>query len=243
MTAIKTWVKMPANSDFSIYNLPFGIFSAGRKKTRVGIAIGDQILDLYAVAELGHFDEIGAPKKVFDNDFLNDFIALGKPITNAVRLKVQKLLSDENSPIKELNGLFEKQSEATMHLPVRVGDYTDFYSSIEHATNVGMMFRDPEKALLPNWKHIPVGYHGRASSIVVSGTNIRRPKGQVVPKGSTTPVYQASGRLDFELEMAFIIGKKTELGQQVSTANAEDHIFGLALFNDWSARDLSLIHI
>lgn len=229
---------MPQNSDFSIYNLPFGIFSAGRKKARVGVAIGNQILDLYAVAELGHFDEIGVKKEVFDNEYLNDFIALGKPITNAVRLKVQQLLSDQNSPIKGNDGLFEKQADANMHLPVFVRDYTDFYSSIEHATNVGKMFRDPDNALLPNWKHIPVGYHGRASSIVVSGTDIHRPKGQVVPKDAKSPVCKASGRLDFELEMAFIVGKETELGESITTANAEDHIFGFVIFNDWSARDI-----
>lgn len=238
MSNLTSWVEVPSNSDFSIHNLPFGVFSAGRKKTRVGIAIGEQILDLYAVAELGHFDDLGVPKNVFDSEFLNDFISLGKPITNAVRIRVQKLLSDENSPIKNLAGVLEEQSDATMHLPVQVGDYTDFYSSIEHATNVGKMFRDPANALLPNWKHIPVGYHGRASSIIVSGTPIHRPKGQVMPKDATAPVCQASSRLDIELEMAFIIGKQTELGEPITTANAPDHIFGMVLFNDWSARDI-----
>ncbi len=238
MTNLTTWVDVPNESDFSIHNLPFGVFSAGRKKTRVGIAIGDLILDLYAVAELGCFDSLGVKKEVFDNEYLNDFIALGKPITNAVRLKVQELLSDSNSPLKGKDNVFEKQSDATMHMPVFVRDYTDFYSSIEHATNVGKMFRDPENALLPNWKHIPVGYHGRASSIVVSGTDIHRPKGQVLPKGSTEPVYKESALLDFELEMAFIIGKETALGEPITTENAEDHIFGFVIFNDWSARDL-----
>ncbi|MEX0361991.1 MAG: fumarylacetoacetase, partial [Allomuricauda sp.] len=134
--------------------------------------------------------------------------------------------------------LFVLQSEAQMHMPVYIGDYTDFYSSIEHATNVGMMFRDPENALLPNWRHIPVGYHGRASSIILSGEPIHRPKGQVLPKDASTPVFQASARLDFELEMAFITGKNTTLGESVSTAEAEDYIFGMVLFNDWSARDI-----
>ncbi|HFA48129.1 MAG TPA: fumarylacetoacetase [Bacteroidetes bacterium] len=238
MSNLSTWVSVPANSDFSIHNLPFGIFSAGRKKTRVGVAIGTQILDLYALAELGHFDGIGVAKKIFDNDYLNDFMALGKPVTKAVRERVQQLLSDENSPLKNAAGIFEKQSEATMHLPVKVRDYTDFYSSIEHATNVGKMFRDPENALLPNWKHLPVGYHGRASSIVVSGTDIRRPKGQIVPKGETQPIHAPCRLLDFELEMAFLISKPTSLGDTVSTADAEDHIFGFVLFNDWSARDI-----
>ena len=235
---LTSWVNVPANSDFTIHNLPFGIFSAGRKKTRLGVAIGEHILDLYAVAEAGHFDDLHISKKTFDNDYLNDFISLGKAVTNAVRLRVQKLLSDENSPLKNMEGILEKQSGATMHLPVKVGDYTDFYSSMEHATNLGKMFRDPDNALLPNWKHIPVGYHGRASSIIVSGTPVRRPAGQVMPKGATAPVFQPTSRLDIELEMAFIIGKKTELGRPVSAADAADHIFGMVLFNDWSARDI-----
>ena len=231
-------IDIPSNSDFSIHNIPFGIFSTGLKKTRVGVAIGDHILDLYAVAELGHFDDLNILKNVFDNEYLNDFIALGKSTTNAVRLRIQKLLSDENSLLKTATGIFEKQSDATMHLPVRIGDYTDFYSSIEHATNVGKMFRDPENALLPNWKHIPVGYHGRASSIIVSGESVQRPKGQVMPKGATQPVYKPSSRLDFELEVGFVVGKESSLRNQISTKEAEDYIFGLVLFNDWSARDI-----
>jgi fumarylacetoacetase len=151
---------------------------------------------------------------------------------------VQKLLVDKNSPLKEKPEILVSQADVQMHLPVHVGDYTDFYSSIEHATNVGKMFRDPENALLPNWKHIPVGYHGRASSIVVSGTPIKRPKGQVMPKDATEPVFKPSARLDFELEMGFITGKNTQLGDSVSTADADDYIFGLVLFNDWSARDI-----
>ncbi|MEP4881939.1 fumarylacetoacetase, partial [Maribacter dokdonensis] len=143
-----------------------------------------------------------------------------------------------NSPLKNHPEAFVQQKDATMHLPVQVGDYTDFYSSIEHATNVGKMFRDPENALLPNWRHIPVGYHGRASSIVVSGTNIHRPMGQVKTNEMETPVFQASGRLDFELEMGFIVGKTTQLGERIAVENASEHIFGLVLFNDWSARDI-----
>ncbi|MEL6719905.1 MAG: fumarylacetoacetase [Bacteroidota bacterium] len=231
-------INIPSNSDFSIHNIPFGIFSISQQSTRVGAAIGEYILDLYAVAELGHFDDLNAPKKVFGSDYLNDFIALGKPVTNAVRTRIQELIADENSPLRNIEGVFEKQSEATMHLPIQIGDYTDFYSSIEHATNVGKMFRDPENALLPNWRHLPVGYHGRASSIIVSGQNIHRPKGQVLPKGKSQPVYQASDRVDFELETAFIIGKDTVLGDCISTAEASDYIFGMVLFNDWSARDI-----
>ncbi|WP_422350169.1 fumarylacetoacetase [Flagellimonas sp.] len=228
-------INIPENSDFSIHNLPFGIFSTGDRSPRAGIAVGEHILDLAAVAELDVFEFNTA---VLEKDTLNDFIALGKSITKKVRIDIQHWLKDESSILAGKPELFVLQSEAQMHMPVYIGDYTDFYSSIEHATNVGMMFRDPENALLPNWKHIPVGYHGRASSIILSGEPIHRPKGQVLPKDASTPVFQASARLDFELEMAFITGKNTTLGESVSTAEAEDYIFGMVLFNDWSARDI-----
>lgn len=238
MQQLTTFVKIPKNSDFTIYNLPYGIFSTKTKTPRAGIAIGKQILDLASLARKGFFDDLNIDKKVFAQRTLNDFIALGKEVTGQVRLKVQSALCDENSIIGQNSRLLVQQRNASMHMPVRIGDYTDFYSSIEHATNVGMMFRDPANALLPNWKHLPVGYHGRASSIIVSGQDIHRPKGQVMPKDADKPVYQASGRLDIELEMGFIIGKNTELGDSVSTSQAEDYIFGLILFNDWSARDI-----
>ena len=235
MTTLNTWVSVPKNSDFSIYNLPFGIFSVDGDAPKAGIAIGEQIVDLSALANLGLLD---VNTTYFRQSTLNDFIALGKKITNKVRLDVQRLLVLDNSPLKNHPEVFIPQQDAKMHLPVRIGDYTDFYSSIEHATNVGKMFRDPENALLPNWRHIPVGYHGRASSIVVSGTNIHRPMGQVKTNDMETPVFQASNRLDFELEMGFIVGKSTKLGERISTKNAAEHIFGLVLFNDWSARDI-----
>ncbi|MEL7223136.1 MAG: fumarylacetoacetase [Bacteroidota bacterium] len=233
-----TWVSSAKNSDFSIYNLPFGIFSTADKTPRVGIAIGDQIVDLCYLTREGLFADLRFDSWVMERDNLNHFIALGKAITNKVRLRVQEWLCDKNSLLAQAPEALVAMTAAQMHLPVRVGDYTDFYSSIEHATNVGKMFRDPENALLPNWRHIPVGYHGRASSIIPSGVNIRRPKGQVMPKDATAPVYQASQRLDFELEMAFIIGKENELGEPISTAEAASHIFGMVLFNDWSARDI-----
>ncbi|SEB49439.1 fumarylacetoacetate hydrolase [Maribacter dokdonensis] len=235
MTTLKTWVSVPHNSDFSIYNLPFGVFSVNDDQPRAGIAIGAQIVDLVVVSELGLL-EVNA--NYFNQSTLNAFIALGKKITNKVRLDIQQLLVIENSPLKNHPEAFVQQKDATMHLSVQVGDYTDFYSSIEHATNVGKMFRDPENALLPNWRHIPVGYHGRASSIVVSGTDIHRPMGQVKTNEMETPVFQASGRLDFELEMGFIVGKSTQLGERIAVENASEHIFGLVLFNDWSARDI-----
>jgi len=235
LITLNTWVSVPENSDFSIYNLPFGIFSVNDEVPRAGIAIGEQIVDLMAVADLGLLD---LSSTFFNQATLNDFIGLGKKITNKVRLDVQRLLVSENSPLKNHTEVFVLQQDATMHLPVHVGDYTDFYSSIEHATNVGKMFRDPENALLPNWRHIPVGYHGRASSIVVSGTNIHRPMGQVKPNSQELPEFKPSANLDFELEMGFVIGKSTELGERIETKNAADHIFGLVLFNDWSARDI-----
>ncbi len=236
--SLTSWVDIPNDSDFSIYNLPFGIFSVGNGNKKIGIAIGDQIVDVYALAEKGCFDELKVKKAAFVTNYLNDFINLGKPVTNAVRLKVQDLLSDKNSSLREHTKVLVPQSEAQMHLPVRIGDYTDFYSSIEHATNVGKMFRDPENALLPNWKHLPVGYHGRSSSIMVSGQNIVRPKGQVMLPEAKSPVFQLSSSVDFELEMGFIIGKDSQIGASIKTSDAEDYIFGKVLFNDWSARDI-----
>ena len=228
-------IEIPENSDFSIHNIPFGIFSTQDRSPRIGVAIGEHILDLAAVAELDVFDFNTA---LLEKDTLNDFISLGKEITTRVRKNIQHWLKDDNSVLAGKPELFVKQSEAQMHMPVAVGDYTDFYSSLEHATNVGKMFRDPENALLPNWKHIPVGYHGRASSIIVSGQPIHRPKGQTMPNGLESPVFGPTKRLDFELEIGFICGKETKLGESVSTANAEDYIFGMVLFNDWSARDI-----
>nr|WP_321414571.1 fumarylacetoacetase [uncultured Allomuricauda sp.] len=228
-------IDIPENSDFSIHNIPFGIFSTKDRSPRVGVAVGEHILDLAAVAELDVFDFNTA---LLEKDTLNDFISLGKEITTRVRKKIQYWLKDRESVLAGKPELFVKQSEAQMHMPVAIGDYTDFYSSLEHATNVGKMFRDPENALLPNWKHIPVGYHGRASSIIVSGQPIHRPKGQTKPNDAEAPVFGPTQRLDFELEMGFICGKETPLGESISTKNAEDYIFGLVLFNDWSARDI-----
>ncbi|MFT6000447.1 MAG: fumarylacetoacetase [Neolewinella sp.] len=228
-------IQVAQDSHFTIHNLPWGIFSVPGESPRVGIAIGDQILDMAAVAELEVFD---FDVSVFYEDKLNPFIELGKSVTNKARTQVQAWLKSKDSPLAGKPELFVPQADATMHMPVSIGDYTDFYSSIEHATNVGRMFRDPENALLPNWRHLPVGYHGRSSSIIESGIPIRRPMGQTKPPTAETPIYGPSKRLDFELEMGFIIGKGSVLGEQVSINEAEDYIFGLALFNDWSARDI-----
>ena len=235
---MQPWIKVDKNSDFSIYNLPFGIFSESNQIKRVGIAIGENIIDLHAAYKLGVFKDLKFDISVLKSNHLNDFIALGKHITVKVRELIQSELCDENSVLKSHPSVFINQLTVTMHLPVKVGDYTDFYSSIEHATNIGTMFRDPDNALLPNWKYLPVGYHGRASSIIVSGNDVYRPKGQVVLEPNSPPTFQVSTRVDFELEVAFIIGKNSSLGNSVSTNDADDYIFGKVLFNDWSARDI-----
>ena len=235
---MNTWIEIPKNSDFSIYNLPFGIFSTNKNSKRVGIAIGNNIIDLLACNELDIFKDLNINNNVFENNFLNDFINLGKNTTNKVREIIQQQLTDESSKIKMSSVVIIPMNEAEMHLPVKVGDYTDFYSSIEHATNIGSMFRDPSNPLLPNWRHLPVGYHGRASSIIVSGIDIFRPKGQVMPLDSDKPVFTSSKRIDFELEMGYIIGKQSPLGSSITTDDADNYIFGKVLFNDWSARDI-----
>ena len=226
---------MDKNSKFSIDNIPFGIFSTQSIKKRLATIINNQVVDLYELARLGYFDDLKIKKSVFKNDFLNDFIALGKAKTNAVRLRLQEILSN---PANIPPSVFHAENVVNLHLPVKIGDYTDFYSSEQHATNVGMMFRDPEHALLPNWKHLPVAYHGRASSICVSGTNFHRPKGQVCSDETQPPFFTATRRLDIELEMATIIGKGNALGDAIDVNEAEDHVFGFLLFNDWSARDI-----
>ena len=235
---MNSWIDIPKNSDFSIYNLPFGIFSTNKNSKRVGIAIGNNIIDLLACNELDIFKDLNINNNVFENNFLNDFINLGKNKTNKVREIIQQQLTDESSKIKMSSVVIIPMNEAEMHLPVKVGDYTDFYSSIEHATNIGSMFRDPSNPLLPNWRHLPVGYHGRASSIIVSGIDIFRPQGQVMPIDSDKPIFTSSKRIDFELEMGYIIGKQSPLGSSITTDDADNYIFGKVLFNDWSARDI-----
>lgn len=240
--SLRSWVEVEAGSDFPIQNLPFGIFKTQSSSPRVGVAIGDQVLDLAILNKLGYLDDLKIDNSVFTNQYLNDFIALGKQTTNAVRERVSHLLNINTADLRDNKEARAKVlqyiSNVQMQMPVKVGDYTDFYSSIDHATNVGTMFRDPNNALLPNWKHLPVGYHGRASSITISGTNFHRPKGQTKPNENEPPVFGPCRLLDFELETAFIIGKSTQLGESITTDKADDHIFGMVLFNDWSARDI-----
>ncbi|UOG76954.1 fumarylacetoacetase [Hymenobacter tibetensis] len=243
--ALRSWIDIPPTSDFPIQNLPFGVFETDERGPHLGVAIGEYVLDLYAVAQFGFFSDLDlGPKmpKVFRRRTLNQFIALGRPAWRAVRQRVSELLRHDNdalsSSLEVMRECLVRQSEARMLRPIKPQNYTDFYSSIEHATNVGTMFRDPANALLPNWRHIPIGYHGRASSIVVSGTDIRRPNGQRKAPDADAPTFGPSQQLDFELEMAFVVGRSTQLGETVALAEAEDHIFGLLLFNDWSARDI-----
>ncbi|MCB0736484.1 MAG: fumarylacetoacetase [Bacteroidetes bacterium] len=239
MSNSNSWLEIPQSSDFTIYNLPYGIFSTNQNGKRAGVAIGNQIVDLAAAQAAGLFNDLNLPAGVFETGQLNDFISLGNGTWSALRARLTTLLSDENAGLKAVaDSVLVNQADATMHLPVQIGDYTDFYSSMEHATNVGIMFRGKDNALMPNWKHIPVGYHGRSSSIIPSGTPFHRPKGQMLPAGAETPVFGPSKLLDIELEMGFIVGKSTELGDTVSVDNAKDHIFGMVLFNDWSARDI-----
>ena len=238
---MKSFITYDSESDFSIYNIPFGVAFIAEEYPTCVTRIGDTVIDLAMLYDAGYLDNLRLEENVFEAMVLNPFIELGKSVTVPVREHIQKLFLEGSDLSKDTdlqaNAFFDLK-DVQMMLPVHIPNYTDFYSSIEHATNVGKMFRDPENALLPNWKHLPVGYHGRSSSIVSSGAALRRPKGQTKPADSDKPVFGPSKRLDFELEMAFITNTYTELGDSVTTENAEDHIFGMVLFNDWSARDL-----
>ncbi|UZR97957.1 fumarylacetoacetase [Chondrinema litorale] len=235
---MQSWINIPENCDFTIYNLPFGVFMHPTGEPRVGVAIGEYIIDMAETASLGLLDSTDAPKEVFRSKYLNDFIALGRPVWARTRHVLTELLLEGNDRLRAHQDTVLQPIEGTqMLLPIRIGDYTDFYSSIEHASNVGKMFR-PDNPLLPNWKHLPVAYHGRSSTIVVSGTDIHRPQGQTMPKDAEKPVFGPSNRMDFELETAFVVGETTEMGHAVSVAEAEKYIFGMVLFNDWSARDI-----
>ncbi|MCO6358344.1 fumarylacetoacetase [Roseivirga pacifica] len=239
---LKSWVDIPANSDFSIQNIPFGIFKTDSLGPRAATAIGTQVLDLMVLEQNGYFEGLDLPENIFAQPTLNAFMELGKAKTRAVRNRISDLLEEGNTELKNnsevLKEAFFEQTDAEMCMPIQVPNYTDFYSSEQHAFNVGTMFRGPENALMPNWKHIPVGYHGRASSIVVSGTDFHRPKGQTKADDADMPSFGPCRLLDFELEMGFITCKENPLGEPVSTAEADEYIFGFVLLNDWSARDI-----
>ncbi|MCF0073928.1 fumarylacetoacetase [Dyadobacter sp. CY261] len=233
---LQSWLPVPPDSDFSIYNLPFGIFSDERP-ARAGVAIGEWVVDLtaaYALNLFPHYPEAGG---AFRKPVLNDLIGLGREFSEYVRKTIQDALFDHDSVLHQYAGhLLIRQKDVQMHMPLKVGNYTDFYSSEEHAFSVGQIFR-PDNPLFPNWKQMPVAYHGRASSIVASGTPVYRPQGQV-GQASGNPAFVATRALDYELELAFVIGKDSTFGRPVPVGEAEDYIFGMLLFNDWSARDI-----
>lgn len=234
--------------DFPIQNLPFGIFSEARDaRPRVGVAIGDAIVDLAALRAAGHLEldggiDAGEREDVFARASLNAFITLGRDAWRGVRMQLSMLLDAANLALRDDAALRERvlvpMQSATMHLPVDIPGYTDFYSSKGHATNVGSMFRDPKHALLPNWSEMPIGYNGRASSVVVSGTSVRRPMGQLKLPDHERPIHGACRKLDIELETGFIVGRGNALGEPIACDDAQDHIFGMVLLNDWSARDI-----
>jgi fumarylacetoacetase len=242
-TALKSFVDVAPDSHFPIQNLPFGIFKPVQDGARVGVAIGEFVLDLSVLEELGHFrtpEFQGRP--VFAEGALNGFLALGRPAWRKAREVIQHLLASDTPTLRDDNALraraFHARKDVTMLIPARIGDYTDFYSSYHHAHNVGTMLRGPENALMPNWKWLPVAYHGRASSIVASGAAVRRPHGQIKPPDAPAPIFGPSRSFDYELETAFLIGPGNALGESVPIDRATDHIFGLVLMNDWSARDV-----
>lgn len=238
----KSWLEVPANSDFPIQNIPFGVFLTKENIVTVGTRIGDFAIDLGALQQLNYFEGIELTDDMFMQDTLNDFISDGQKTWRLVRNRIAELFDVKNSKLqentKDKDIIIFRMEDVEMQLPVLIGDYTDFYSSKEHATNVGKMFRDPENALLPNWLHIPVGYHGRSSTIVPSGIPVHRPMGQTLPNGETTPVFGPSRSVDFELETAFITTDVNIMGENIAVTEAEDYIFGMVLLNDWSARDI-----
>ena len=242
--ARKSWLEVDENSDFPIQNLPLGIFSTqANPQKRVGMALGRYIIDLHALRAQGHLDvdDLRLEEGVFQAPYLNALLGHGRPLLRRLRNRVSALLSTDNDTLSSQgthHGCIVKQSDASLHLPVKISNYTDFYSSLEHASNVGSLFRDPKNPLLPNWKHLPVGYHGRVSSIIPSGTDIVRPMGQRKPLDAKVPLFSASTQLDFEVEMAFITCTDTPLGQRIPIAESEAHIAGFLLLNDWSARDI-----
>src|SRR4030095_7803245 len=237
--SLRSFIEIAKDSHFSLENLPFGVFQPKQAKPRVGVAIGDLIVDLSMLEELGYFrsSEFQEPalsasrtgRPVFSEDSLNAFLALGRPAWRKTREILQHLLSAETPALRDdaklRDKVFHAQKDVLMKLPARIGNYTDFYSSYYHAHNVGTMLRGPENALMPNWKWLPVAYHGRASSFVISGTEVRRPSGQIRPPDASAPVFGPTKSLDYELELAFLIGPGNSLGELVPIERAMDHIF------------------
>ena len=241
---LQSFIKISPESHFSIHNLPYGIFlPKDGGEPRVGVAIGDNVIDLSVLEEEGIFERtLLGKERVFSAPNLNPFMRKGRGIWREIRVVLQEILSDVCPVLKDNDALLDsvmyRFDEVNMHLPVAIGDYTDFYSSKEHATNVGIMFRGKDNALMPNWVHLPVAYHGRASSIILSGTDIFRPKGQTKTEAEEKPSFGPSKQLDFELEMGYIIGPGSKLSEPIPINKAYNHIFGMVLVNDWSARDI-----
>ena len=238
---LRSWISVPEGSDFPIQNLPFGVVKSTGSDPFVATRIGDTVIDIAYLVELGLLNVSGFTSSDFRQAFLNPMMKKGKEATRQLRQALSDLFSAENTTARDhvdMHQALHAISGVEMCMPVQIGDYTDFYSSKEHATNVGIMFRDPANALLPNWLWIPVGYHGRSSSVIISGQDIHRPKGQIKPDDNEPPIYAASRQVDFELEMGFITYDGKPLGDSISTDEAEKYIFGMCLFNDWSARDI-----
>ena len=238
---LKSFIDILPDSHFPLENLPFGVFKPQGGGPRIGVALGDCVIDLSALEAAGHFKDF-QNRQIFARDSLNDFLALGRPAWKQVREILQKLLAADTPTLRDdarlRERVFHRQTDVVMQLPVKIGNYTDFYSSYHHAHNVGTMLRGAENALMPNWKWLPVAYHGRASSVVVSGTGVRRPKGQIKPPDAPSPVFGPTRSLDYELETAFLIGPANSLGHPIPIDQAADHIFGFVLMDDWSARDI-----
>jgi fumarylacetoacetase len=237
----RSFIDVDPRSDFPIQNLPYGMFSAkDGLAPRVGVAIGDYVLDLWELEQDSRLDvgELG----VFVAPTLNPFMALGPKVWSRTRARISELLRHDNPELRDNADLralaLVPMKDVKLHLPFAVAGYTDFYSSKEHATNVGTMFRDKSNPLLPNWLHIPIGYNGRASTVVVSGTKVRRPRGQLKPPNVELPSFGPCKRLDFELEMGVVVGQPSPMGEMLTEAQAEAMIFGFVLLNDWSARDI-----
>ena len=241
--SLKSWVASAndGNTDFPIQNLPFGVFrrAGSHEHFRIGVAIGDQILDLHLAQQAGIFAEVtnSALANALAASSLNALMNLGNTVSSQVRLALSKALREGAAAQEKLVGALVAQSEAEYALPAHIGDYTDFYTSIHHATSVGKLFR-PDNPLLPNYKWVPIGYHGRSSSIGVSGQQFRRPVGQTMPPNATTPNFGPAKRMDYECEVGMFIGQGNELGETIAVEEAEQHVFGLCLLNDWSARDV-----
>ncbi|SMX41786.1 fumarylacetoacetase [Octadecabacter ascidiaceicola] len=238
MTLLKSWVQSAnsAQAPFPLNNLPYGVFSTSGTEPRCGVAIGDMILDLAALEEAGLIDIHDSP--LFDVPFWNEVMELNPEVWASLRQRLTSLLASNSDKQEQLENYLTAQADAEMHMPFLVSEFTDFYAGKHHATNVGTMFRGAENALPPNWLHIPIGYNGRASTVVVSGTEITRPNGQTMAPDADMPSFGPCKRLDYELEMGAIVGGANAIGQPISVQEADDMIFGYVLLNDWSARDI-----